>query len=742
VRLWAKRNWEQGAFEDKQDKVASGKGLGDLVDEDTRKKAWEDPAQEMAGAGVSSMAFFAHTQQRQKGETIKTHARILVQRAENLPKADYFSKSDPYVTVTVVDGDPGIVEARTPNRMSGRGHVTFQHRATLTLRRCLINGRWQLPESAVIDFEVHAVGRTYFSKDTLLGHWSANVDEVLAQIARDADDTRTPKPHQLHAPVGEGPFQDLKDSAILVGFEQVNENMLDCLIDSAEGLAVGTGRSICVHMTLRSHSASGGKVRCVASKIPQKTSVIDNELNPVWNEVLEVEIPSKHLDSQVMYGPDLFLHFEVYDSDTFTADDLLATLTLPFARALQGDNQQARPYELMLASGYKVGKTKPPKRNSKVAAGDEASSQLREAAQAPQPVGTDALPRLYLAFQMLIPCPIQLKCNVECARGLPPIAHESAPMVRIRMVEGDPLLPQTSAVRTQKVLRSLTPVWNERCVLTLPKVHFEKKKEIRPGSVRRGWEHEGQPPQMIVSAEVFDAEMFHSDNSMGRAMIPLAEAISLALAPGHAARAFELSTPAQQSAGQVYLGFETGPGPTDLTVYVEKADRLHASGDVSADPYCVVRVAEVGAFGQPTDKFQHRSMGHDTPTVDLGAEKENPVWNHDVLMDLPGAEVNGKIATRPNWFVHFEVIDSDEYLRTEVPLLQAMLPLSNLLSELHALEEPKPDPALMKSRTDTLKWGQYTDRQETHRERDYLAKELDLTSIGKGGLTKGVSEKN
>lgn len=304
------------------------------------------------------------------------------------------------------------------------------------------------------------------------------------------------------------------------------------------------------------------------------------------------------------------------------------------------------------------------------------------------------------------------------------------------MVEGDPVLPQTSAVRTGTVMRSLSPAWNERCVLPLPKEYFQKKTEMRRGSVRHGWEHEGQPPQMIVSAEVFDADLFHTDKSMGRCAIPLTEAISIAIAPGRGARPFEIS-----DGGQLHLGFDVGPGPTDLTVYVEKAERLQAHGDISADPYCIVRVAEVGAFGQPTDKFQHRSMGHDTPTVGLGDEKSNPVWNHDILIDLPGAEVSGKIATRPNWFVHFEVIDSDEYLREEQPLLQAMLPLAQLLSELAALDVPKPEPTGIQSRIETLRWGQYTDKTDTYKEREFLAKELDLIGISKGGVNKGFSEK-
>eukprot|EP00449_Zooxanthella_nutricula_P054618 CAMPEP_0198566452 /NCGR_PEP_ID=MMETSP1462-20131121/103333_1 /TAXON_ID=1333877 /ORGANISM="Brandtodinium nutriculum, Strain RCC3387" /LENGTH=70 /DNA_ID=CAMNT_0044297475 /DNA_START=21 /DNA_END=230 /DNA_ORIENTATION=+ len=53
------------------------------------------------------MAFFAHTQQAEKTECVAITLRVFVQRAECLPKMDILTESDPYVTCSVVEDDPG-----------------------------------------------------------------------------------------------------------------------------------------------------------------------------------------------------------------------------------------------------------------------------------------------------------------------------------------------------------------------------------------------------------------------------------------------------------------------------------------------------------------------------------------------------------------------------------------------------------------------------------------------------------
>merc|ERR1719199_2177762 len=189
-------------------------------------------------------------------------------------------------------------------------------------------------------------------------------------------------------------------------------------------------------------------------------------------------------------------------------------------------------------------------------------------------------------------------------------------------------------------------------------------------------------------------------------MIPLPDIVAAAIAgTARDASAFKLSR-----GGLVYLGFEMRPTDTDLTVHVERAEGLQGQGgfSFSADPYCVICIAEVAAFGQPTSFLQHRSLRDITPPAE--GDKSNPVWNHEMLLELPGAELDGSVAMRPNWFIHVEAMATDQYLREDVrhvPVLHAMMPLTEVLSDLAANERPKTEPSAIDSQINALRWSPY-----------------------------------
>mmetsp|Transcript_139529 Transcript_139529/g.256618 ORF Transcript_139529/g.256618 Transcript_139529/m.256618 type:complete len:1261 (-) Transcript_139529:86-3868(-) len=704
VRLWVRNSWGDSVTDEKDAPPAV---------------AWADPEQEMAKSGVSSMAFFAHTQQAQKGEYVTVCTRTFVHRAENLPKADLFSASDPYLTCTIVDGVPGYTEAQTP---AVKQPFRWNFQITLTLRKQLMDGKWQLPESALLDFEVYGEGGKIFTETHCLARWSISLETVLSDIQRDPGEASRPQPRKLYAPAGEGPFQDLKDATINVGFIRSNEHTLDCIIESAEGLVIAARKKCYVRVQYKSKLEGRSETRRLTSQVRAKTATINNNNNPVWNEVLEIKVPACHQESKFVYGPDLYLHFEVYDSDAITKDDLLGTLAIPFHHVLNKEGQGVKPYELDLAQAF---------RNKK--------KGKKDAGAGP--------PTLHLGFEILTPCPVQLRCYVERAQSLVPMqGPTSVPIVRIRCVESDPLVPQTTAYRTETKYRTINPVWNELSVFRLPVWHWKNAQHLLPASVRASWEHPSQQPQVVICAEVYDHGIIGSDSSLGRCVIALETAATLANDPrNRRAVPFDLvdsnGSLSSASPAHLYLGFEPGHADGELVVKIEKAERLPTHGDVSADPYVIVKVSELGAFGQPSHQVESKNWPIHATGEPANMSQTDPVWQQEELLDLPGAEYEDLIAVRPNWFIHFDVVDLDEGLRKEESLMQAVVPISEVLTELAEAGRPQPTPDVIQSRIDTLK-GATLKQQVQEMKPPYVMRDMELIP-SKFGVrpTQGASDR-
>lgn len=750
VRLWERRTWVTDS-----DLDCDGSG-----------KAWADPEQNMPGVGVSSMAFFAHAQQQQKSESVKVFAHVYVQRAENLPKADLFGASDPYVIVSLNTGLPDIVRSRTPSIWYSGQKTVFEHRCSLPLAYEIGEG----PEGAVLDFEVYSMGASRCcGKAVVIGHYSIPVNEIVADLIRDPAEAKKPSRRQLHAPIGEGPFPDLKKASLLIGFEQQSPKTLDCLVESAEFLPLKLCQKAYVVVTMHADQCNAGsKVRCVTSKVPLKTSTILKNLNPIWDELLEIEIPATHKDHRLEYPKDVSLHFEVWDYDTVSTDDLLATMDLPLAVALENDGKDISPYNLTLKPGRKPRSKNPSgkkkssgKKNLSELSGSDAPSMLSANQKAEAAADTlrlsalseadDGYPRLFLGFQLVTPCPKQLQCTIEHATGIPAMPRDSAPMVRLRFVEGHPVLPHVTRRQTRVIKHSGHPSWNEQCTLPVPESYikycFRKAYEQRalmskadpssllpppvstaskpppPASVRLGWEHEAQePPPLVFIAEVF-AKHSGADTLVGSCTLSL-ERVLLDIKDKRRWQTPE-RVDLSDNVGFLYLGFEYGQG-TDLLVNIEKAERLPAH-----DYYCLVHIAERGAFRQPSEKLQCASLTHCTNPVD--ENKQAPVFEHEMLLDLPGSWLSdqngGKVAMRPNWYAHIEVIESDDYLHKEVPIMEGFLSLTELLSELATKDMPKPEPSMIRSRIDALRWGQYTDIKMQELPACDIEKDVELIAL-------------
>merc|ERR1711971_812762 len=104
----------------------------------------------------------------------------------------------------------------------------------------------------------------------------------------------------------------------------------------------------------------------------------------------------------------------------------------------------------------------------------------------------------------------------------------SRPAVRLRVAPGNPLLPQLTAVRTS-AKGGIRPAWGERCVMPLPKWCRPRANEAgriqgKLDSVKAGWQHDGNLPDVAVFVDVYHQEEISCDDKfIARAMVLLAD---------------------------------------------------------------------------------------------------------------------------------------------------------------------------------------------------------------------------
>eukprot|EP00929_Paragymnodinium_shiwhaense_P097894 TRINITY_DN59479_c0_g1_i1.p1 TRINITY_DN59479_c0_g1~~TRINITY_DN59479_c0_g1_i1.p1 ORF type:complete len:1387 (-),score=262.46 TRINITY_DN59479_c0_g1_i1:97-4257(-) len=659
VRLWLKRAWAPPAA---APVLLSSKGHLAAA---SPKSAWEDLGKmQLPARGVSSAAWYAHARQVPKAECVNMCLRVLVDRAENLPHADVFTEPDPYVTCSVVECAPGQSTARTPSTSS----TNWQHCCDVELRKWLIDAKWQLPESLWLDIEVFVEGLLPPFAETLFAHHSIQVAEVLKEAVpwnassegnggrgrklsrektRDQKLAGHVKPRKLYAPLGEGPYMDLKNAMLKVAFGLCADDpdTLSCFIQGAQGVHVGMASKAFARVTVR-HTRAHTTVRRVPARFTHKTRHRMNSPHPVFNETLELEVPANLLDRRVVYSPDLHLQLDVWDKDDMKSDDLLATVTVPLSQVLALDEKGVHPYRLDLAQGMKFRSPKDGLRNS-AAEGVISKEDVSK-------------PRLYLAFQTIIPCPVQLKSVVETAAAIPPcITSSGTPHVRLRVVRGDPMLPRLTAVRTATCANTRSPAWNERCILPLPEsLQFYDGSNRKPGqrhhlgSVRAGWQHPANELDVALCVDIYHKMASgREDIRLCRGSVPLEEALDFASESPGEPQAVPLSADAI-----VYLTFELGPEADQLTVVVSNAENVPGPDVMStmgtdarscSDPYCILQLAELGCFGDPCDDTARLNSLASlvTSTASLPSARD-PEWHHEGLLELPGAQRSALVVTQ------------------------------------------------------------------------------------------------
>eukprot|EP00931_Biecheleriopsis_adriatica_P060987 TRINITY_DN36648_c0_g1_i1.p1 TRINITY_DN36648_c0_g1~~TRINITY_DN36648_c0_g1_i1.p1 ORF type:complete len:1279 (-),score=235.12 TRINITY_DN36648_c0_g1_i1:8-3844(-) len=706
VRLWARRNWTpkhspRGAAKDTL-RGAADTGFDEFSEFHAPPAApavvWEDPEQtpESPRPGVCDMAYFAHMQQAQRGEIVGLCLRVMVHSAQHLPKADIASLSDPYVICTLLDGNDVADDDTTAETQTSRTG-NFSERVKLKIQRSQISGSLQWPECSMLNFEV--VLQLQGLKSLLPGaepprvvaRCSIPLKEVLDDIAKDPTMAEMPKARRLFSPLGEGPYEVLEDAAILLGFTQVNEDTIGLLVEQVQGIPVASGERIFVRASVK--QSCTGTVRRLPAKVRDVTSVKPNTCNPFWGEILEFEVPVFIGDRHITHSHDYRLHFQLYDRDILMSDDKLAELFVPLSEALARDGEPVRRYPLTLEKGLKAHVVKGSKKGSAVAPSDSdawgrpATPQgARSSADSPE---QEAIPSLCLGFQAIVPCPKQLRVEVERVTG-GLIGGQKIPIsVRMRFVEGNPAMPCTTAVRTSWKSQTLKPVWRERCALDVPKTLREfADKSLRSDAVKKGWVHEWREGSLetVVCVDIYDRDPISGvDNYLCRGFVPFYYAWKAAR-EGTAQRPRAVSLSHSPEA-RLYLGFELG-GTKDepqLVVIVDSAEKLEgrdASG--YSDPFCIVRLADLSALGEPTDKAQLSLNPVETGPGRISTGRGDVHFNHEDILELPGALVDGTVAARHNWYLQLDVLER----KKQVVLGSASVPVEKVLNDIVATEGP------------------------------------------------------
>eukprot|EP00928_Gymnodinium_smaydae_P045793 TRINITY_DN30483_c1_g1_i1.p1 TRINITY_DN30483_c1_g1~~TRINITY_DN30483_c1_g1_i1.p1 ORF type:complete len:1257 (+),score=272.85 TRINITY_DN30483_c1_g1_i1:82-3771(+) len=691
VRLWQQKMWAEGSGGGEGQptpaplpqpttpakslstvpKAGSFRELVEGVTEIAVPMEEHDPLSKSApigNMGVCSEAFYSHRQQATKGECVAMRLRVNVRSADSLCSGDLPPTT--CVQISVVEGAGASGPARTPSSSSGR----WDFRCSIPLPRVLVAGAWTLPECLSLDFEVH---QEHGSKSEPLAHFSIPVAAALAESLAGRGG-RGPQKRALHSPLGRGPFPEVKGAWIAVAFIQsTSDAAIDCLIDGMDGLPRGTYHVVyrVVHSRLSELSAE----RRIPPRFQYRTKTVEKTHTPTYNEVLEVDIPACLAGLRIYSQASLQVVVDVLqpDSKHKKPDEVVATVSIPLKKILDLGDQVA-PFGLRKASGSMAA---PPrlssKQNARVAAEDDATAG-----------------RIFLNFQAVMPCPMQLRCTVERGIALPVPVDCAADgcFVRVRPAHGDPLLPHRTMVKTSVCNNSLWPEWNQRLNIKLPpgilqSVGTTKKRH----SVNMGWEHEGGPCEVALCVDVYHQASKGSapDMELASAAVPLRQVLSLAQSPDASAskpRPVRLNC---STKSQIFMGYQVDPGLTTLTVILSHAEKLPPLADNKpVNSYCVLRISELGGFAEPTDKAlqshgpELRTDSCNTPSL------EAPVWCHEDIIELPGIEREGRVKTQPNWHVLVEVVKPNSWVEPERVLAHASLALTDLLSEVAALENP------------------------------------------------------
>lgn len=658
IRLWAKRTWSaslpaQDALHSAADASADGAEPPQLSAE-----AWRGALGESVKPGVCSMAFYAHTQQARRGEMAALFLRVLVQSGSNLIKAEALKRSQLYVACTVLDvadASQKCQETTAQTRASRTG--TWNESLTLSYRRSWIAGKQALPECSWLDLEVMLCASRKKAARSI-ARCSVLLEEVVQQLTDSPSKELIPSARKLYSPLGQGPYQELVDAELFVGFFEGEEGVVGISVKSVHGLTVGFTNPTFVRATLRQSCA--GAVQSLPAKVRDVTEVRSQTVNPHWGEILEFEIPVFVGDRHVSHSPDYRLHFQLFGKERMNSDKLLAELFIPLADAIRADGQKAQSFELKPTEQLLRGKKA--KRSS--AASD-----------------TDK-PTLCLAFQAIVPCPKQIQCTVERLDNVKYAGTVDKNLqVRMCFVEGDAMLSHTT-VRTSVKQQTVKPVWKQRCVFDMPAQLLRSDFEPRPPSVRKGWVHdtrEVNESNLVVCIDICDRDAISgTDSFMCRGQVPLRSAWEAAT-KGRSVVSPQWVNMTPSAGGRLQVGFSTSPSKDQLIVHIMGAEKLPGRATSGlADPFCLVRLAFMGQLGEPTDQASVNLPFVTTPAGEMRDGTETLFFQHQEVLELPGALSEGMVAARASWHYQVDLVD----MKKQVVLCSGSISVQEMLDEI------------------------------------------------------------
>lgn len=641
LRLWEKRTWEEGK-DSLEDFPVSPLQKTAATTDSTAPPELAQEAWSAAQPGVCSMACFAHHQQAQRAETAALFLRVLVHSALNLPKVE----GQLVVACTVLDTRNGAhssqeTSARTESSRTG----TWNEVISIAFQRTKI-GRSveQLAECSMIDLEVMS-GSAKGNEERFhpaLARCSIPLAEILTQLETEKE--LKPMAQKLYSPLGQGPFEDLKEAQLIVAFGKAGDK-LNLKIQSVKGMHTSITKPMYVRATCRQNCAS--TVQSLPTEVRGVTGPAD-AAKPQWSQVMQFEIPVYIGDSRVQISPDHRLHFQLLSRSQ--GEKPVAELFLPVGDLTEG---KVRPFELTMLDMKGVTK-----------------SEGRAAS-------------LCLAFQAVVPCPKQLRCRVECCNKVKYDGETKNNLqVRMQMVEGSPMVSAEAVQTTPKQMAK--PVWKQKCQLPVPDELLNCGRTL---SVRKGWVHEQRDASnLVVCVDIYDREAKDGlDKFLCRGSVPFREAWEAT----KVSKGF--STPKtvdlMPSDGKLQLSFCSAINKDYLIVNVLSADKLpgrEPSGVANA--YCVVRLAELGQLGDPTDQASASlPSAASVPGDFLDASRTLLVQQEDVL-DLPGACQDGLVAARAGWHLKFDVVDK----KKQLVLCSSSISVQQVLDEISATEGKDP----------------------------------------------------
>ncbi|CAE7397140.1 Tldc2 [Symbiodinium natans] len=662
IRLWAKRTWStawpaQDSLRRAADPPADGTEPPLLPTE-----AWNELlGSETGKPGVCSMAFHAHTQQARRGEMAALFLRVLVQSGSNLIKAEALKKSQVYVACTVLDvADASQMSQETTAQTRSSRTGTWNESLTLSYRRSWIAGKQGLPECSWLDLEV-MLGASRKKAPRTIARCSVPLEEVVRQLADAPSHELTPSARKLYSPLGQGPYEEVVDAELYVGFFEEAGDVLGVSVKSVHGLAVRFTQPIFVRATVRQSCA--GAVQSLPAKVRDVTEVRSQTVNPWWDEILEFEIPVFVGDRHISHSPDYRLYFQVFCKERMNNEKLLAELFVPLADAIRADGQKAKsfelkPTEMLLNRGRK---------SSRSSAASGAGKEK---------------PTLCLAFQAIVPCPKQIQCTVERLDSVKYAGTVDKNLqVRMCFVEGDPMLANPS-VRTSSKQQTVKPVWKQRCVFDMPAGLLRSGFEPRPPSVRKGWVHdsrEANQSSMAVCIDVCDRDAINgTDSFMCRGHVPLRTAWEAAT-KGRSLVSPQWVSLVPSAGARLQVGFSTNSSKDQLNVHILGAEKLPGRATSGlADPFCIVRLAFIGQLGEPTDQASVNLPFVTTPAGELRGGADSLFFQHEEVLELPGALAEGMVAARASWHYQVDLID----MKKQVVLCSGSISVLEMLDDI------------------------------------------------------------